>query len=53
MTHFTQSYKYEEIQEYFNDYLRDNLDNLKENYPTTYLDDLHHYAFKPLLQKRI
>ena len=45
MPHFTQAYKYEEIQEYFNDYLKDNLDYLKENYPTTYLDDLHHYAF--------
>jgi len=33
MPHFTQTYKYEEIQSYFDDYLK------------TYLDDLHHYAF--------
>lgn len=45
MPHFTQTYKYEEIQSYFDDYLKENLSYLKENYPTTYLDDLHHYAF--------
>tara|TARA_Y100000114_G_scaffold131004_1_gene129028 strand:- start:246 stop:629 length:384 start_codon:yes stop_codon:yes gene_type:complete len=45
MPHFKQAYKYEEIQEYFNDYLKDNLDYLKENDPITWHDDLHHYAF--------
>ena len=45
MPHFTQTYKYEEIQSYFDDYLKENLNYLKVNYPTTYLDDLHHHAF--------
>ena len=45
MPHFTQAYKYEEIQEYFNDWLKENLDYYKENEPKTYLEDLHHYAF--------
>ena len=38
-------YKREEIKEYFDDYLTDNIEYLKENYPSTWKDDLHHYAF--------
>lgn len=38
-------YKREEIEDYFYDYLGDNLEWLEENYPNTWKDDLHHYAF--------
>ena len=40
-----QYYKQEEIQDYFDDYIEENLDYLKESYPSSYLDDLHHNAF--------
>ena len=39
------NYKKDEIKEYFKDYLADNKEYLEENYPTTWKDDLHHYAF--------
>tara|TARA_R100000664_G_scaffold21910_1_gene31311 strand:+ start:1325 stop:1663 length:339 start_codon:yes stop_codon:yes gene_type:complete len=38
-------YKKEEIKEYFDDFINENKEYLEENYPTTWLDDLHHYAF--------
>ena len=37
-------YKYDEIKSHFEDFLRDNLEYLKEN-ETDYIDDLHHMAF--------
>ena len=40
-----QYYKEEEIQDYFDNYIEENLDYLKESYPNSYLDDMHHYAF--------
>ena len=40
-----QYYKEEEIQDYFDTYIEENLDYLKESYPNSYLDDLHYYAF--------
>ena len=39
------NYKKEEIKEYFDDYIKDNKEWLKENYPNDWKDDLHHYAF--------
>ena len=41
----TKYYKKQEIKDHLDDYLNENLDYLKENYPTTWKDDLHHYAF--------
>ena len=38
-------YKKEEIREYFDTYIEDNKEWLEENNPTTWKDDLHHYAF--------
>ena len=38
-------YKKQEIKDHLDDYLNENLDYLKENYPTSWKDDLHHYAF--------
>ena len=38
-------YKYDEIKDYFDDFLNENLDYLKENHADTWRDDLHHYAF--------
>jgi len=38
-------YKQDEIKDHFDDYLNENLDYLKEDYPTSWKDDLHHYAF--------
>ena len=38
-------YKREEIQEYFDDFIKENKEYLEENYPNTWQDDLHHYAF--------
>tara|TARA_R110001606_G_scaffold147894_1_gene287919 strand:- start:595 stop:933 length:339 start_codon:yes stop_codon:yes gene_type:complete len=38
-------YKKEEIKDYFDSYINENKTFLKENYPTTWLDDLHHNAF--------
>tara|TARA_B100000989_G_scaffold264342_1_gene216711 strand:- start:904 stop:1248 length:345 start_codon:yes stop_codon:yes gene_type:complete len=38
-------YKQDEIKDHFDDYLNENLDYLKKNYPTSWKDDLHHYAF--------
>ena len=35
-------YKKEEIKDYFDSYINENKTFLKENYPTTWLDDLHH-----------
>tara|TARA_R100000458_G_C8183441_1_gene179661 strand:+ start:55 stop:390 length:336 start_codon:yes stop_codon:yes gene_type:complete len=38
-------YKREELEDYFYDYLGENREYLEENYPNTWKDDLHHYAF--------
>ena len=38
-------YKKEEIREYFDTFIEDNKEWLEENNPTTWKDDLHHYAF--------
>tara|TARA_B100001094_G_scaffold294579_1_gene315323 strand:- start:131 stop:469 length:339 start_codon:yes stop_codon:yes gene_type:complete len=38
-------YKREEIQEHFNDFIKENKEYLEENYPNTWRDDLHHEAF--------
>ena len=38
-------YKREEIEQYFLNYLNDNLDYHKENQPDTWQDDLHHNCF--------
>ena len=40
-----QYYKEEEIQDYFDNYIEENLDYFKESYPDSYLDDMHYYAF--------
>jgi len=38
-------YKKDEIQEYFNDYIKENKEWFEENEPETWKDDLHHHAF--------
>ena len=38
-------YKRKEIEQYFLNYLRDNLDYHKENDPDNWTDDLHHNCF--------
>jgi len=38
-------YKRKEIEQYFLNYLNDNLDYHKENHPDTWQDDLHHNCF--------
>ncbi|MGB0593301.1 MAG: hypothetical protein ACPGIF_03485 [Flavobacteriales bacterium] len=38
-------YKKDEIQEYFDDYIKENKEWLEENYPNSWHDDLPHYAF--------
>ena len=40
-----QYYKEEEIQDYYDNYIEENLDYFKESYPDSYLDDMHYYAF--------
>lgn len=38
-------YKKEEIQEHFDDFIKENKEYLEDNYPNTWQDDLHHEAF--------
>jgi len=38
-------YKKDEIQEYFDDYIKENKEWFEENEPETWKDDLHHHAF--------
>tara|TARA_X000000950_G_scaffold122670_3_gene153810 strand:+ start:488 stop:823 length:336 start_codon:yes stop_codon:yes gene_type:complete len=38
-------YKREEIQEYFDDFIKENKEYLEREYPDTWKDDLHHEAF--------
>ena len=38
-------YKYDEIKDYFDDFLNENLEYFKENYADSWRDDLHHEAF--------
>ena len=36
---------YDEIKDYFDDFLRENLEYFKENWPQSWRDDLHYKAF--------
>ena len=38
-------YKREEIKDYFDNYINENKTFFEENYPTTWIDDLHHNSF--------
>ena len=38
-------YKKDEIQEYFDDYIKENKEWFEKNEPETWKDDLHHHAF--------
>lgn len=38
-------YKRQEIQEYFDDYIKENKEWWEEHYPNHWLDELHHNAF--------
>jgi len=38
-------YKKDEILDYFDGFIKENIEYLRENYPNSWADDLHHYAF--------
>ena len=45
MTKLTMDYKKNEIQEYFDTYIKENKEWFEQNEPETWKDDLHHHAF--------